>query len=72
MLTNFQLPRSLSLAQRERFTQALCAAQPLLENCDPNQGTVIRKIESLIRRPVDMISTGPKTKNEQILNEIPV
>jgi adenylosuccinate synthase len=71
VLANFRLPRSLPLAQRAQFTQALSAVTPLLETCDADDGKVIQKIESLVGQPVGIISSGPRAENLQILNSIP-
>jgi adenylosuccinate synthase len=71
VLKNFNLPRSLPLAEQMRFTQALSAVTPALETCDANEGEVIQKIESSIGQAVDMISKGPSAENVQILNSLP-
>jgi adenylosuccinate synthase len=71
VLKSFRLPRSLSLAQRAQFTQALSAVVPMLETCDADAGKVIQKIELLIGQPVGIISRGPSAENVQILNSIP-
>jgi len=81
VLKSFQLPRFLSLEQREQITRALFAVEPILETCGANpQGTymypagemeVIQKIESLLARPVGMIARGPAAGNVQIFPSIP-
>ena len=71
VLTNFRLPRFLPLAQRAQFTQALSEVTPVLEACDPDDGKVIQKIESLIGQPVGIISSGACAENVKILTSIP-
>jgi hypothetical protein len=71
VLTGFRLPYSLSLVQRAQFTQALSTMTPLFETCGVDDRKVIQKIESLIGRPVDMISRGPGADDVQILNSFP-
>jgi adenylosuccinate synthase len=72
ILKNFYLPRSLPLAQRARFTQALSDITPVIETCDANEGEVIQTIESMIGQAVDMISKGPSAGDVQILTPIPL
>lgn len=70
VLTNFRVPRSLSLAQREQMTHALSTITPVLETCQADDRKVIQKIAELIGQPVDIISRGPSAKNVQLLNSI--
>ena len=72
VLANFHLPRFLPLAKRAQFTQLLSSVNPVFETCDADDGKVIRKIESLIGQPIGIISSGPRAKNVQILNSIPL
>ena len=70
ILEAFYLPHSLSLAQRAQFTQALAAAAPLLETCQADSAKVIHKIESLLGRSVDLVSSGPRAENVKIINPL--
>jgi adenylosuccinate synthase len=71
VLTGFRLPPGLALAQREEFTRALSAALPVLETCAADQAEVIRKIEALLGRAVDLISCGPSAQDVQIITSLP-
>lgn len=71
ILSSFHLPHFLPPAQREMFTQALSKVTPALESCDADDGKVIRKIESLLGQPVDIVSRGPSAEYVQVLNAIP-
>jgi len=71
VLGSLHVPRFLSLDQRAHLTQALSTVVPLLETCEVEEKSVIRKIESLIGHSVDIISRGPSTENVQILNSFP-
>ena len=71
ILTGFRLPGALSLAQRAQFTQALAAVTPVLETCPADEGQAIQKIESLLGRPVGMLSRGPAAGDVRVLNPIP-
>ncbi len=70
LLRDLPLPNSLTLAQRERFTQALAAVTPVTETCDADQRQVIQKIESLAGQPVGIISCGPRAENVQIVGSM--
>jgi adenylosuccinate synthase len=72
VLTKFRIPSFLSLLERERFTQALCAATPLLETCEPEAGKVVQKLEALIGQPVDLVSRGPIATDVEVLNVLPL
>jgi adenylosuccinate synthase len=63
ILTDFRLPGDLRLAQRERFTDILSTATPLIDTCSANEDEVIQKIENLLDHPVEYISNGPKAGN---------
>lgn len=67
-LKSFHIPHVLQFGQREQITKALSAVVPILETCVPNEGEVIRKIESLLGQPIGIISRGPSAGNMQILN----
>jgi adenylosuccinate synthase len=71
VLKNFHLPPFLTLAQREKLTQALSTVTPVLETCDTGEGKVIQKIESLIGQPIGIISRGPSAENVKVTNSIP-
>lgn len=71
MLTNIQLPQSLSLVQRERLTHALSAVTPIFDTCDANEAEIIPKIESLIEQPVGIISRGPKAEDVEMMRSLP-
>jgi hypothetical protein len=68
VLRSFRAPPSLSLAQRAQLTQALSTVNPVLETCDADEQKVIRKIESLIGQPIDIISRGPSAEDVKRLN----
>jgi adenylosuccinate synthase len=72
LLTGITPPHSLSLAERERFARSLCDVQPFFESCEAKDENVIWRIESLLNRTIDIISTGPKAKDVRILNKIPM
>jgi adenylosuccinate synthase len=59
LLQCFQLSRSLSLAQRTRFTESLAAVTPLLESFEANEETVIAQIEAISGQTVGLVSNGP-------------
>jgi adenylosuccinate synthase len=63
VMKNFHLPRYLSLAERERFTQTLKNLTPVLEPCDPDEKNVIQKIETLLEHPVFVTSNGPTAED---------
>lgn len=63
LLAEINLLGDLSLAQRERFSRALCEASPLLEGCAPEPGQVIAKIEALTGQKVGFASVGPSATN---------
>lgn len=71
VLDNFSLTPSLSLAHRALFTQALSTVSPVFETCGVENEEVIRKIESLVGQPVNIISRGPSAENVTILDSIP-
>lgn len=71
ILTHFHLHNFLPLEKRTQFTQALSTVVPVLETCETDDKTVIRKIETLIGQQVGMISHGPSAENIQILNPFP-
>lgn len=71
VMTSFRLPRFLSLEQRAEFTKALSTVNPVLETCSADEAKVIQKIESLLGKPVDMISRGPSAGNVEILKPFP-
>jgi adenylosuccinate synthase len=71
-LKSFRLRRFLQLEQREQITKALSAVVPILETCVPNEGKVIRRIESLLGQPIGIISRGPSAEDIQILNPMPM
>ncbi len=71
LLTGFSPPDPRSLGQRERFTQALSAAMPLLESCEVEAGKVVQKIEALLGQPVNLVSRGPCATDVQVLNDLP-
>jgi adenylosuccinate synthase len=64
-IENLPLSVGLSLAQRERFTQALFQVRPALERCPAQKESVIEKIEALLGQPVGLISRGPQAKDVQ-------
>ena len=68
---NFRLPPSLTLAQREQFTQTLAKITPVLEPCETDSRKVIQKIEALVGQPVGIVSDGPSAGNVKIINTIP-
>jgi adenylosuccinate synthase len=72
ILTDFRLLDSVSLEVRSQFAQALFTVTPMLETCEADDETVVRKIESLIGQQVGMISHGPSAENVQILHAFPV
>jgi len=70
MVTNFRLPAFLSLEQREMFTRALSHITAITESCEPNEGKVIQKIETLLGKSVGVISRGPKAEDVQAFSSI--
>jgi adenylosuccinate synthase len=72
ILATFIAPRFIPLEQRVRLTQALFRVKPMLETCNSNDLSVIQIIESLIGRPVDIVSRGSSAENVEVLNSIPL
>jgi adenylosuccinate synthase len=66
--TRFNLPPFLSLEQRTRYTLALSAVTPVIKECNADEDTVLREIESLMDQPPGIISRGPRAEDVQILN----
>lgn len=71
-LTNFRLPPFLSLEKRAQFTQTLSTVTPVLETCEADEETVIRKIETLIGQQIGMISRGPRADDVQVVDSFPL
>jgi adenylosuccinate synthase len=69
-VTRLRLLNSFSLEQKAKVTQALLEASPILETCDVDEKKVIRKIESLFDRPIDVISRGPSANHVQFLKPL--
>ncbi len=72
IVTNLHMPRSLSLTQRGKFTQALSSVAPILENCDTDEQTVFQKIGSFIGYPIGIVSRGPSAGDVEILSSVPL
>ena len=68
VLTNFHIPPSLPLAKRAQITQALSAVKPVINNCDTDDATVIRKIEMLLEQQVGIVSYGQSAENVKMIN----
>ncbi len=68
VVERFHLPADLSLEQRENFTKALMQVRPLLKTCDAEPGRVVRQIESLLDRPVGLISRGPRAADVEVIS----
>jgi adenylosuccinate synthase len=66
-LSNFRLRTGLSLSQRERITQALLTAAPVVDTSDAVEGEVVHQIEALLGQRVGIVSTGPRAANVKIL-----
>jgi adenylosuccinate synthase len=69
-LRSFHQQRFLQPGQREQITRALFAVSPRWEKCASDEATVIPKIESLLAKPIGLISRGPRAEDVQILNPI--
>ena len=57
--------------QREKLTQALFRVTPILENCGNEEKVVIKKMEFLLGRSIEMVSRGPSANTVQIRNPVP-
>lgn len=68
VLTNFDIPLSLPLAERTRITQALSAVTPVFHNCDTDDTTVIQNIEMLLGHQVGIVSYGQSAEDVKITN----
>ena len=68
VLTNFHIPPSLPLAKRAQITQALSAVKPVINNCDTDDATVVRKIEMLLGQQVGIVSYGQSAENVKMIN----
>jgi len=68
LLTDFQLPPDLSLAERAQFTEVLSKAAPVFNTCNADDEAVIKEIEELLDQQVRIISYGPKAENIRMLN----
>jgi len=71
VLRNFHLPRSLSLEQRSRITQAISSVNPLIKSCEAKEEKVIQEVEELIGQTVGIISRGPSAKDVQLMQHVP-
>jgi len=72
VLTSFHMPPSLPLERRQALTKALFEVTPVLDTCDRDEAVVIRTIQALTGRPVDLVSRGPAAADIQLLNPLPV
>lgn len=70
VLTEIAIRQMLSLEKRSQFTRALTNTSPVIEPCDPNENTVIQKMEFLTQTPVGIISRGPSAKDVQVLDSL--
>jgi adenylosuccinate synthase len=70
LLTNFRTPDGLSLDQRAQFTQALFTVTPELNTFKAKEEDVIQGIETLIGRPVGIVSHGPSAEHVQALTSL--
>jgi adenylosuccinate synthase len=66
------VPRSLSLEERARVTDALAAVQPLLSACESNPEVVAATIERLLGHPVGMLSFGPSAGHVRLRGTNPI
>jgi adenylosuccinate synthase len=71
ILKGFSAPHVLPLAERLKLTRALLDVKPVLENCNPDDRQVVRKIESLLGQSVNIVSRGPTAEHVQVLGSIP-
>ena len=70
-LTHLRLAPGLTLAQREKVTQALFSAAPVFETCEISEARVISKVEALVEQPVGIISRGPMAADVEVLCPLP-
>jgi adenylosuccinate synthase len=71
VLTDFRLPAFLALEQRSQLTEALSTVTPVFTDCDADDKTVIREIESLTGQQIGIVSRGPSATDVQIMNSFP-
>jgi adenylosuccinate synthase len=69
-LTTLPLLDSFPLERRAEITQALFKVSPVLQTRGTEEETVIGEIESLLDRPVAVISRGPSANHVQILKPL--
>ena len=62
---------SLPIPEREKLTQAVMGASPVLETSEAGDRRVVEKIESLLGLSVSIVSRGPSAGDIQILNSLP-
>lgn len=62
----FPLPPPASLDERAAFTQRLFDIRPCLQTCPPREATVLATIQTLLQRPVGLISRGPRAEEVAI------
>jgi adenylosuccinate synthase len=70
-MRHLRLAPSLTLAQREKVTQALFSAAPVFEPCEASEAQVISKIEALVEQPVGIISRGPTAEDVEVMRSLP-
>lgn len=69
-LKHFHSPENLSLVEREKHTQVLSNARPVLSTCVANENRVIDQIASLLGQPVNLVSRGQTASDVQILRPL--
>ncbi len=67
----FHLPQGLPLEQRAIFTQELFTTGPALESCGSDEREVLCKVETLVGKPVGLVSRGPCADQVQVIHPLP-
>ncbi len=71
LVIGIPVSKRLSLERKARLTQALFAAEPVLESCRADEREVLRKVETLVGNPVGLVSRGQSAQDVEALIPLP-
>jgi adenylosuccinate synthase len=66
LVTRLAVPAPPDLGHQERLTAALASVRPELEDCPPEPRAVVERIERLLGRRVDLVSSGPRATDVEL------
>src|SRR5262249_37440482 len=63
LATRLAVPAAPCLARQARLTELLSRVEPAYEEVAPTEAAVVRRIEELLGRRVDLVSRGPRASD---------